>query len=130
FVPLPPDVSGAIQRRPGDVLATAVAAWQAVLMRQQGSEAGMCLAELGVDGAERAVVGPLNSPTPVRCEAGDEPIAALLDRVREALGTEPVAPFARLLEACPPARDLSRPPLAQTAVRCVDARAPLVAAAG
>lgn len=115
---------------PEGVSSTAVAAWLTVLMRQRGSDAGLCLVDAPVDAADHDVVGPLTSSVPVRCEAGDQPISVLRERVAVALNEVPPASFARLLEVCPPPRDVSRPPVAQTAVRWIDARAPLAAVAG
>ncbi|MGW7086716.1 non-ribosomal peptide synthetase [Streptomyces sp. NPDC054871] len=103
-----------------------VAAWLAVLMRYQATDAAQCGVHLTAPDRTPDLLGPLDDIRAVRAELPDGgDIAALLECTGRALETARGAmPFARLLELSPPARDLSRTPYVQTAVRVVDARTP------
>ncbi|MGW7081638.1 non-ribosomal peptide synthetase [Streptomyces sp. NPDC054866] len=103
-----------------------VAAWLAVLMRYQATDAAQCGVHLTAPDRTPDLLGPLDDIRAVRAELPDGgDMAALLERTGRALETARGAmPFARLLELSPPARDLSRTPYVQTAVRVVDARTP------
>ncbi|MFG2651374.1 amino acid adenylation domain-containing protein [Streptomyces sp. NPDC048436] len=104
-----------------------VAAWLAVLMRYQAADAAQCGVHLEARGRAPGLLGPLDDIRAVRAElpeGGD--MAELLERTGRALeASRGALPFARLLELSPPARDLSRTPYVQTALRVVDARTPL-----
>nr|WP_274598958.1 amino acid adenylation domain-containing protein [Streptomyces albus] len=109
-----------------------VAAWLAVLMRYQAADAAQC--GVHVQGSDRApgLIGPLDDIRPVRAELPDGgDLKVLLDLTRQAMDASRTAmPFARLLELCPPARDLSRTPYVQTALRVADARTSLASGQG
>ncbi|WP_051745128.1 non-ribosomal peptide synthetase [Streptomyces yerevanensis] len=110
----------------------AVAAWLAVLMRYQGSDSAQCGVHLPRPAASASVFGPLDDVRPVRVDLPvDAPLTELVrataDELKQAR-TDGV-PFARLLEVCPPERDVSRTPYVQTALRVVDRRADDSAAA-
>ncbi|MEV8319610.1 amino acid adenylation domain-containing protein [Streptomyces sp. NPDC059900] len=103
-----------------------VAAWLAVLMRYQATDAAQCGVHLAAPGRTPGLLGPLDDIRAVRAELPDGgDLAVLLERTGDALeAARGSMPFARLLELTPPARDLSRTPYVQTAVRVVDARTP------
>lgn len=103
-----------------------VAAWLAVLMRYQASDSAQCGVYVDRPPHLRSVIGPLDEVQPIRV---DPPVDGGLDEVVAAVAAElgavvdrPVS-FARLLEVCPPERDLSRTPYLQTTVRVIDVRA-------
>lgn len=101
----------------------AVAAWLALLSRRHGGGAAACGVWLDRTGGR---IGPEAEMRPVRCEIdADTTLGELAGDATVRLAEPSVASFARLLEVCPPGRDLSRPPYVQTAVRVLDGRNPL-----
>ncbi|WP_157246741.1 non-ribosomal peptide synthetase [Nonomuraea typhae] len=103
-----------------------VAAWLIVLARHEPAhEDAQCAVRLPRPAALGGVLGPLDELRLVRARAGDDDtVGDVLAGVRAELAG-PAAPYARLVELCPPARDLSRTPYAQTVIRAVDAREPV-----
>lgn len=103
------------------------AAWLAVLMRYQAADAARC--GVHVEGRDDGshLIGPLDDIRPIRVDLPDRgDLHDLLALTRQATGAARTAmPFARLLELSPPARDLSRTPYVQTALRVADTRTPL-----
>ncbi|MFI6504834.1 amino acid adenylation domain-containing protein [Nonomuraea typhae] len=103
-----------------------VAAWLIVLARHQPAhEDAQCAVRLPRPAGLGGVLGPLDELRLVRVRAGDgDTVGDVLAGVRAELAG-PAVPYARLVEVCPPARDLSRTPYAQTVIRAVDAREPV-----
>lgn len=101
-------------------LDQAAAAWLTLLMRFHGSDAAVCGLHLPRT-ADHGVVGPLDTLLPVRCDIGpDTTLAQIAQDVRTQMEADTAAvPFAHLIEARPPRRDLSRTPYLRTAVRAV-----------
>lgn len=100
------------------------AAWLAVLMRHQATDAAQCGIHIEGRGDGSQLIGPLDDIRPIRADLADDgdlhDLIALTGQATEAART--TMPFARLLELSPPARDVSRTPYVQTALRVADAR--------
>ena len=99
-----------------------LAAWAALLSRyarQRDVVLAVPVSERERTGAATAV-GPLEDVVPLRVHCGDDPtFDDLVERVRvaRAAARESRLPFAQILDALQPDRDMSRAPLAQTSVR-------------
>ncbi|MEU9419270.1 amino acid adenylation domain-containing protein [Streptomyces sp. NPDC048272] len=130
-VPLPADLVAPAAAAP-DWEAAVAAAWLVVLMRSQATGAAVCGVRTTRSARPGQVAGPLDTLRPIRVDdASDLPLPALLAAVGRLLRQPPVdVPFAHLLEAAPPRRDISRTPYLQTVVRAVDSRLPLGGGAG
>lgn len=107
----------------------ATAAWVALLRRYaRQDEVVVAIPIANRDCSASATVGPLEDVVPVRVACGDDPtFATLVQRVHHARSEASLSrlPFAQILRATAPGRDLSRAPLAQTSVRFIEEAIPV-----